>query len=90
MDGFGNVFFAQQVTSEEGLAESEITKLNAWDGTPRWKFCCHDGSELNNGPLGLVIGEDRDVYLASNNGQDTIIVKLVESGQDWTLEQARS
>lgn len=80
LDQFSNVLLSKQVGRADGLYESEITKLNA-NGTRRWQIRYHDGGPTDNGPAGLIPGDDGDVYFASQNGQDTAIVRFVETGR---------
>ena len=79
LDRFGNVLLSQAVTREDGISESEITKLNA-DGTLRWQIRFHDGSTSGSWPAGLMLDDQGNVYFAATSSEGSTIVKFVEHG----------
>lgn len=79
LDRFGNVLISKQVIRDDGIYESEIIKFNA-DGTQRWRIRFHDDGLYNNSPTGLVIDKAGDIYLCTQNGEQSTIVKFVELG----------
>jgi len=77
LDRFGNVLISKQVVRDDGIYEAEIIKFNA-NGTPRWRTRFHDRSPYDNWPTGLVMNKAGNIYLCTQNGDQSTIVKFVE------------
>jgi hypothetical protein len=88
LDRFGNALLTKPVGRDDGLYQSEITKLNA-DGTLRWRIHFSHKEFLDNWPSGLVCGDAGDVYFAASSYGGSVIVKFVEHGQRDAFKEER-